>query len=638
MQESVDYYLTALEQSLVDPTVKVDLAEGYKYFYSLVTGIERSELNTKFTFSNAPPAKLAECRLKLRNDHYAFFEKNVNFEYTTIQEFTRRLFNLKKTVELFSTMTKFWQEYVAKVVYKWQTTEEFFISCLTKRINTRFLNDLSTIIQADLKDEQNYAALIGDSFDLLNMASSLSTFKYVDCFSFLNEWANEIMKETPLAMLRAVKKKINHIKERVERYNYFQEETVIAIQKMYEPIVEKIEFESFLYDNASEEIEICATIFHNANQKFGPIISTHIEKQCKDKNVSHLIELNKKYSNLVKDFSFNWLLKGFRSVTILDGFCENISVYISSLFLEKITEEEFEEKIKDAVNLAVYLEEKDVFQKYVSIHFSKRILYKKMMEKEKILITALKQKFGFGFVHFLEIMYKDIDTSSNLHFTKNISPTVITQGAWPTIGLITIPSVLENQTKEFTSLYNTQFPNRRLSFLSAGTAVLKFGKHLLNCNTIQMCILLCFNSGAKTVDAVCEETKMSNQIVERNLSVFVKQSILAEKQKTFQINDAFKSNKIQVSVATAPVQKQSVEEKSETILKIQAERDILLDSTIVRIMKARKKLDYNNIVIETTNNLSSRFKVVPLMVKKRIDSLIEKEYLQEVTGGFEYLA
>ena len=58
-------------------------------------------------------------------------------------------------------------------------------------------------------------------------------------------------------------------------------------------------------------------------------------------------------------------------------------------------------------------------------------------------------------------------------------------------------------------------------------------------------------------------------------------------------------------------------------------------------MKARKRLDINTIVTEVTKQLSSRFLPNPHVVKKRIESLIEREFIERDADDrrfFRYLA
>jgi cullin 3 len=58
-------------------------------------------------------------------------------------------------------------------------------------------------------------------------------------------------------------------------------------------------------------------------------------------------------------------------------------------------------------------------------------------------------------------------------------------------------------------------------------------------------------------------------------------------------------------------------------------------------MKARKTMDHNDLIAEVSRQLSNRFTPDPIFVKKRIESLIEREYLERLADNrkcYRYLA
>ena len=61
---------------------------------------------------------------------------------------------------------------------------------------------------------------------------------------------------------------------------------------------------------------------------------------------------------------------------------------------------------------------------------------------------------------------------------------------------------------------------------------------------------------------------------------------------------------------------------------VEEDRKPQIEAAIVRIMKARRTLDHHSIVTEVTRQLSSRFMPNPTVIKKRIESLIEREFIE----------
>lgn len=75
-----------------------------------------------------------------------------------------------------------------------------------------------------------------------------------------------------------------------------------------------------------------------------------------------------------------------------------------------------------------------------------------------------------------------------------------------------------------------------------------------------------------------------------------------------------------------PRKMRKIEEKSEIELKIR--RDKQVDAAIVRIMKGQKQLEYSELISLVYEELKDRVKPQVSFIKKRLDYLVEREYLE----------
>ncbi|CAI5755812.1 unnamed protein product [Candida verbasci] len=102
----------------------------------------------------------------------------------------------------------------------------------------------------------------------------------------------------------------------------------------------------------------------------------------------------------------------------------------------------------------------------------------------------------------------------------------------------------------------------------------------------------------------------------------------------FKLNEKFKAPSVKVKVltvssATTKVKKVSEqEEKEEVDSNITEGRKIEVNAAIVRILKSRQTIKHNQLIEELIKQLSNRFQPSIILIKQRIEDLIEKEYLK----------
>lgn len=112
----------------------------------------------------------------------------------------------------------------------------------------------------------------------------------------------------------------------------------------------------------------------------------------------------------------------------------------------------------------------------------------------------------------------------------------------------------------------------------------------------------------------------------------------------FKLNDKFKSPSTKVKVLTVSVSSSASsvqgkpansstksvqqEEFDEVQASILEGRKLEVNAAIVRIMKSRRTINHNDLIAELIKQLHNRFQTLNILIKQRIEDLIEKEYLK----------
>ena len=109
----------------------------------------------------------------------------------------------------------------------------------------------------------------------------------------------------------------------------------------------------------------------------------------------------------------------------------------------------------------------------------------------------------------------------------------------------------------------------------------------------------------------------------------------------YTLNPGVRSQLYRIKLPVASVKENKAAEKAEVAEKVDEDRRHMVEATIVKVMKTRRKLEHNALIAEATKILSLKFSPDPTMIKKRIESLIEREYMErdaEDRRFYKYIA
>ncbi|KAK6439551.1 ubiquitin ligase (cullin) of SCF [Oleoguttula sp. CCFEE 5521] len=333
-----------------------------------------------------------------------------------------------------------------------------------------------------------------------------------------------------------------------------------------------------------------------------------------------------------------------------------------------------EKLLNKVMTIFKYIEDKDVFQKFYSKMLAKRLVHGTSAsgDAETSMISKLKDASGFEYTNKLQRMFQDMQTSKDLNkgyeeHQKNslsggdsgmdTSYQILGAGFWPLQPPTTNfapPISLVKAYERFTHFYNDKHGGRKLTWLwnlckgEIRANYVKMGKvaYTFQVSTYQMAILLLFNdSDSVTYDEIAATTILAKETLDPSIGIMLKARVLTavpegktEPGTTYSLNYSFKhkKTKVNLNIAIKAEQKQEAEETHKTI---EEDRKMLMQSAIVRIMKSRKTMKHTQLVSETISQIKSRFSPKVADIKKCIDILLEKEYLERLEGDeLGYLA
>ncbi|KAH7027313.1 Cullin [Microdochium trichocladiopsis] len=322
---------------------------------------------------------------------------------------------------------------------------------------------------------------------------------------------------------------------------------------------------------------------------------------------------------------------------------------------------------------------------------------------EREMISRMKRELGNNFTQKFDGMFKDMQTSqeetekyrkhvrglgANDEKQIELNISVLAGNHWPKevmgrqSGLAdgskvnaNYPKDIERLKASFFEFYSKERSGRVLTWVgTAGTADIKCvfpkieGKasgplskerrYELNVSTYGMIVLMQFNDLADDSWLSFEEIQAQTNIPQPDLiNVLTSLSAIkiyrvllkdppnkhaAKPGDRFAFNREFvsKTIKLKVPAVNAANRVESEEERKETEQKNLATRMYIVDAAIVRIMKQRKELSHTQLITEVIQVLTNQFQPDVPMIKRRIEELISRDYLERLddTSAYRYVA
>jgi cullin 4 len=329
-----------------------------------------------------------------------------------------------------------------------------------------------------------------------------------------------------------------------------------------------------------------------------------------------------------------------------------------------LSEEELERTLDCVLTLFRFIDSKDVFEAFYKKDLSKRLLHDKSAshDLEKAMISKLKTECGSQFTSKLEGMYRDIESSKDLiasfrHLSRNRADTqnrdadavelnafVLEAARWPLtsqLAEIKLPRQLLEYQESYKQFYLSKHAGRKLTWQHFdGSCVVKAsftkGTKILTLSLYQTVVTVLFSDVDQlSYNEIAESSGIESKELKRTLlSLACGKVRLLQKQPkgpridetdSFLFNSTLTHKQMRIKI-NAIQMKETVEENKGTTEKVFQERGYQIDASLVRIMKTRKTLHHAALIAEVYNQL--KFPHKPADVKKRISSLIEREYIE----------
>ncbi|CAG8956236.1 hypothetical protein HYFRA_00003616 [Hymenoscyphus fraxineus] len=336
---------------------------------------------------------------------------------------------------------------------------------------------------------------------------------------------------------------------------------------------------------------------------------------------------------------------------------------------------ELDRALEQGLELFRFIQGKDVFEAFYKKDLARRLLMARSasQDAERNMLAKLKGECGYQFTHNLEQMFKDQEIAKDemVAYKRSLSNTskttldlqvnVLSAAAWPSYPdvKVNLPAEVAKHIEKYDMYYQKKHTGRRLTWkhsLAHSVVRAQFDKGApkeLLVSAFQAIVLVLFNDlrdGENlSYNDIQTYTGLIDAELERTLQSLAcgKFRVLTKHPKgrdvlhtdTFTVNTRFTDPKIRIKINQIQL-KETKEENKETHERVHQDRQYETQAAIVRIMKTKKRITHARLTVEVVEQTKMRGAVEVSEIKKNIEKLIEKDYIErdEDTGTYVYLA
>ena len=362
--------------------------------------------------------------------------------------------------------------------------------------------------------------------------------------------------------------------------------------------------------------------------------------------------------------------QSFLNVTVNGStFPEILATAIDATLTESKDSAAAERHIEGYLALLGYVHERDVFVELSRAKLAKRLLCTTAdIQLEQNVLGRIKYSLGNNLTEKLEGMLRDYDASRGIeaqfltnrlanHLPCGFTCDMLTGAHWPSykVDVLRPLESLRQCIAAFETFYHIWQPRRKLFWmhsLGSSTLSISFPKGLreITCSTYQAATLMFIDMhGKATPKLIAENLNLDlNAIVKPHVTFLLTRVPILncigytgkiDDDSSLELNQTFHSqhHKLKLPRANTSTSREGVAEMTH----VEAQRNVQMTASVVRIMKTHRSLATDELVNLTIQDLSKNFVPQRSAIKERIRNLVQREYLRyhpDDCAKVEYIA